>query len=89
MVWGAFVTWPPLPPSGCDLTFAAVSTAVSLRFHPLMPQIFAALRAAVHDAMVGMLWQAINTVSSVRRARRGRPGEMFCDVSRIKRIETD
>eukprot|EP00966_Prymnesium_polylepis_P299063 6910219-Prymnesium_polylepis.1 len=40
-----------------------------------MPQSFAALCAAVHVTMVGMLWRAITTMSSVRRAHRGRPGE--------------
>eukprot|EP00966_Prymnesium_polylepis_P189083 4380608-Prymnesium_polylepis.2 len=40
-----------------------------------MPQIFAALRAAVHVAMVGMLWRAITLCPLCVARVRGRPGE--------------
>ena len=54
-----------------------------------MPQIFAALRAAVHDVMVGMLclWRSIALcplwLRRARRARRARP------ILRRFRDETD
>jgi hypothetical protein len=53
-----------------------------------MPQISAALRAAVHDFMVGMLWRgtALCPLCVARAAGVGR--DLFCDVSRMKLTET-